>query len=125
MLLSDLIYFEPIYCFMKMKVVFIFKNPLLLIIPKVYFHGAFVLDFVLYSRRKAGRPRKAAQLSCGGRSPPHHPSWGWHGTQLGSETWMLLAGRRGQHNCSRFKIFAANISPWEQHHSGTVFVVVH
>lgn len=92
MLLSNLIYFEPIYCFMKKKVVFIFKNPLLLIIPKVYFHWALSWILFFTAEGRWGGPGRLLSCPVVGGSAPHHPSWGWHGTQLGSETWMLLVG---------------------------------
>lgn len=87
MLLTNLIYFEWIYCFMKTKVVFIFKNTLSLIIPKVYFD----VDCAHYSRRKVGEAQEgcSAVLWWAGApltAPPGNsmvPSWGLkHGCSL-------------------------------------------
>lgn len=70
MLLSNLIYFEPIYCFMRTKVDSILKNPLLLIIPKVYISLGFCLGLCCL-QQKGGKEGPGRLLSCAvGRGSP-------------------------------------------------------
>lgn len=105
---------------------FYFKKPSAIDYTKGLFSLGFCLGLCsLQQKEGRGSPGRLLSWPVVRGSPPDHPSWGWHGTQLESEIWMFLVGRRGQDCCSRFKIFAACILPWEQHHSGTAFVVIH